>query len=44
VLLDVVGEKDLDFGRQLARLGCGRLRRVRDYRDAALALSEIFAP
>jgi Mg-chelatase subunit ChlD len=44
VLLDVVGEKDLELGRQLARLGCGRLRPVRDYRDAASALSEIFAP
>jgi Mg-chelatase subunit ChlD len=44
VLLDVVGENDVDLGRQLARLGRGRLRRVRDYRDAAPALSEIFAP
>lgn len=44
VLLDVAGEKDLELGRQLARLGRGRLRRVRGYRDAARALSEIFAP
>jgi len=44
VLLDVVGENDLELGRQLARLGRGRLRRVRDYRDAAPALGEIFAP
>jgi Mg-chelatase subunit ChlD len=44
VLLDVVGETDLDLGRQLARLGRGRLRRVRDYRDVAPALAEIFSP
>jgi Mg-chelatase subunit ChlD len=44
VMLDVVGEKDLELGRQLARLGRGRLRRIRDYRDAAPALTEIFAP
>jgi Mg-chelatase subunit ChlD len=44
VLLDDLGEKDLDLGRQLARLGHGRLRRVRRHRDVASALTEIFAP
>jgi hypothetical protein len=44
VLLDVTGENDLDLGRQLARLGRGRLRRVRDHRDVAPALTHIFAP
>jgi Mg-chelatase subunit ChlD len=44
VLLDVLGEKDLELARQLARLGRGRLRPVRDHRDVAPALSEIFAP
>ncbi len=44
VLLDEMGEKDLDLGRQLARLGRGRLRRVRGHRDVAAALSGIFAP
>jgi len=44
VLLDVTGESDLDLGRQLARLGRGRLRRIRHHRDVAPALTEIFAP
>lgn len=44
VLLDELGEKDLELGCQLARLGRGRLRRVRNHRDVAVALSEIFAP
>ncbi|TFV55699.1 VWA domain-containing protein [Geodermatophilus sp. DF01-2] len=43
VLLDVSGERDVDLGRDLARLGRGRLRLVRDHRDAAAALSAVFA-
>jgi Mg-chelatase subunit ChlD len=43
VLLDVAGEHDLDLARHLARLGRGRLRRIRDHRDVAPALSEVFA-
>lgn len=44
VLLDELGEKDLDLGRQLARLGRGRLRRVRSHHEVATGLTEIFAP
>jgi hypothetical protein len=44
VLLDALGEKDLDLARQLARLGRGRLRAIRHHRDVAPALTEIFAP
>ena len=44
VLLDITGEHDLDLGRQLSRLGRGRLRRIRDHRDVAPALTQIFAP
>jgi Mg-chelatase subunit ChlD len=44
VLIDDVGEKDLDLAQQLARLGRGRLRQVRRERDVAVGLSEIFAP
>ena len=43
VLLDVTGEQDPDLARDLARLGRGRLRQIRAYRDVAPALSEIFA-
>ncbi|MGK5115022.1 MULTISPECIES: vWA domain-containing protein [unclassified Geodermatophilus] len=43
VLLDVSGEKDVDLGRDLARLGRGRLRTVRDHRDVAGALTAVFA-
>jgi Mg-chelatase subunit ChlD len=43
VLLDVTGEQDPDLARDLARLGRGRLRHIRTYRDVAPALSEIFA-
>jgi Mg-chelatase subunit ChlD len=43
VLLDASGEQDTDLGRDLARLGRGRLRIVRTYHDIAPALSEIFA-
>jgi Mg-chelatase subunit ChlD len=43
VLLDVTGEQDQDLARDLARLGRGRLRLIRTYRDVAPALSEFFA-
>jgi hypothetical protein len=43
VLLDVTGEQDLDLARDLARLGRGRLRQIRTYRDVAPALSELFS-
>ena len=43
VLLDVTGEQDPELGRDLARLGRGRLRNIRTYRDVAPALSEVFA-
>jgi Mg-chelatase subunit ChlD len=42
VLLDVTGEQDPELARDLARLGRGRLRQVRTYRDVAPALSEFF--
>jgi len=42
ILLDTTGEQDPDLARDLARLGRGRLRPVRTYRDVAPALSEIF--
>lgn len=42
VLLDVTGEQDPELGRDLARLGRGRLRNIRTYRDVAPALSEVF--
>ena len=42
VLLDTSGEQDADLARDLARLGRGRLRRIRGYPDVAPALSEIF--
>ena len=43
VLLDTTGEQDPELARDLARLGRGRLRQVRTYRDVAPALSEFFA-
>lgn len=43
VLLDAAGEQDPDLARDLARLGRGRLRRARTYRDVAPALSDFFA-
>jgi Mg-chelatase subunit ChlD len=43
ILLDTTGEQDPDLARDLARLGRGRLRQVRSYRDVAPALSEFFA-
>ena len=42
VLLDTTGEQDPELARDLARLGRGRLRQVRTYRDVAPALSEFF--
>ncbi|WP_167676862.1 VWA domain-containing protein [Rhodococcus sp. B10] len=42
VLLDTSGENDLDLGRDLARLGHGRIRMVRTYRDVGSALSAFF--
>ena len=43
VLLDTSGEQDVELGRDLARLGRGRLRLVRDHRDVAAALTAVFA-
>ncbi len=43
VLLDTTGEQDPELARDLARLGRGRRRLVRTYRDVAPALSEFFA-
>ncbi|MGO1172934.1 MAG: vWA domain-containing protein [Actinomycetaceae bacterium] len=43
VLLDTSGEKDVDLGRDLARLGHGRLETVRSHRDLPGALSRILA-
>ncbi|WP_199521763.1 vWA domain-containing protein [Jiangella anatolica] len=43
VLLDTSGEHDADLGRDLARLGRGRLFRVGGYREVAPALGEMFA-
>ena len=43
VLLDTSGEQDPDLARDLARLGRGRLRPIRTYRDVAPALGELFA-
>jgi Mg-chelatase subunit ChlD len=43
VLLDTSGEVDVDLGRDLARLGRGRLRLVSNHRDVARALSSVFA-
>jgi hypothetical protein len=43
VLLDVSAAHDRDLARDLARQGRGRLRAVRDHRDVAPGLHEIFA-
>jgi Mg-chelatase subunit ChlD len=43
VLFDTSGEQDEDLARDLARLGRGRLRRIRAYPDVAPALREVFA-
>jgi Mg-chelatase subunit ChlD len=42
ILLDTTGEQDAELARDLARLGRGRLRQVRGYRDVAPALSQLF--
>jgi len=42
ILLDTTGEQDPELARDLARLGRGRLRPARSYRDVAPALSEFF--
>jgi Mg-chelatase subunit ChlD len=42
VLLDVSGENDPELGRDLARLGHGRLAIARTYRDVAPGLSRFF--
>ncbi|WP_167043353.1 vWA domain-containing protein [Salinibacterium sp. ZJ454] len=42
VLLDISGEKDIELGRELARLGHGSLHLMRSHRDVAPALSELF--
>jgi Mg-chelatase subunit ChlD len=42
ILLDVTGEQDPDLARDLVRLGRGRLRPVRTYRDVAPALTRFF--
>nr|WP_296768308.1 VWA domain-containing protein [Rhodococcus sp. (in: high G+C Gram-positive bacteria)] len=42
ILLDISGEKDLELGRDLARLGHGRIRTVRTYRDVGPALTALF--
>jgi Mg-chelatase subunit ChlD len=44
VLLDVSGEDDVELGRDLARLGRGRLRLIHGHRDVAAALGAVFAP
>lgn len=43
VLLDTSGEEDVELGRDLARMGRGRLRLVRAHRDVAAALTAVFA-
>ncbi len=43
ILLDTTGEQDPDLARDLVRLGRGRLRQVRTYRDVAPALSNFFS-
>jgi hypothetical protein len=42
VLLDASGEKDVELGRDLARIGRGSLHVVHDYRGIAPAVSEMF--
>lgn len=42
ILLDTSGENDVDLGRDLARLGHGRIRTVRTYRDVGPALTAFF--
>ncbi len=42
VLLDTTGEKDVELGRELARIGRGTFAAVRTYFDVAPALSQMF--
>lgn len=42
ILLDLLGERDVELARELARLGHGRLRPIRGHRDVAPALTELF--
>ena len=42
VLIDMSGEKDIELGRDLARIGRGRAKLVRTYRDVAPALGVLF--
>ena len=42
VLVDTSGENDLDLGRDLAIVGRGRCRVIRDHHDVAPALTSIF--
>lgn len=42
VLLDASGEKDVELGRELARIGRGSLHVVHDYRGIAPAVGEMF--
>jgi hypothetical protein len=44
VLLQVDGEHDAPMGRELARLGGGRLAAVNSYREVAPALNALLAP
>jgi Mg-chelatase subunit ChlD len=43
ILLDIVGERDIELARELAGLGRGRLRPISSHRDVAPALTELFA-
>ncbi len=43
VLLDTSGEQDEELARDLARLGRGRLRKIRSYHDVAPALTALFS-
>ncbi|WP_218003837.1 vWA domain-containing protein [Herbiconiux solani] len=42
VLLDTSGEKDVELGRDLARIGRGTFRAIRTFHDIAPALGEVF--
>ncbi|PVY30766.1 vWA domain-containing protein [Williamsia muralis] len=42
VLVDTSGENDLDLGRDLAIVGRGRCRVIRDHHDVAPALTSVF--
>ncbi|MGD8166764.1 vWA domain-containing protein [Herbiconiux sp. P16] len=42
VLLDTSGEKDVELGRELARIGRGGFHAIRTYHDIAPALGELF--